>query len=57
MEPFKLGSKVKQLPCKHIYHKKCISIWFAEHNKWYGKPNKKKIFFCSSLFYHTYNKS
>ncbi|ORX75773.1 hypothetical protein BCR32DRAFT_296680 [Anaeromyces robustus] len=33
MEEFKLKSKVKQLPCNHIYHKKCISIWFAEHNK------------------------
>jgi len=33
MEPFKLKSKVKQLPCNHIYHKNCISIWFAEHNK------------------------
>ncbi|ORX43250.1 hypothetical protein BCR36DRAFT_415662 [Piromyces finnis] len=33
MESFKLKTKVKQLPCKHIYHKNCISIWFAEHNK------------------------
>ncbi|KAG4083125.1 hypothetical protein H8356DRAFT_1437192 [Neocallimastix lanati (nom. inval.)] len=34
MEQFILKSKIKQLPCKHVYHKKCISIWFAEHNKW-----------------------
>jgi len=33
MEPFKLNAKVKQLPCSHIYHKNCISIWFADHNK------------------------
>lgn len=32
METFELGSEVKQMPCKHIYHPDCILPWLELHN-------------------------
>ncbi|XP_012575574.1 E3 ubiquitin-protein ligase RZF1-like [Cicer arietinum] len=29
---FKLGSDARQLPCKHIFHEKCILPWLAQNN-------------------------
>lgn len=31
-DEFELRSKVKQMPCKHLYHQDCILPWLAQHN-------------------------
>ncbi|URD90145.1 hypothetical protein MUK42_32764 [Musa troglodytarum] len=32
MDSFDAGEVVKQLPCKHMFHKKCILPWLDSHN-------------------------
>ncbi|KAK8919272.1 E3 ubiquitin-protein ligase RING1-like [Platanthera zijinensis] len=32
MEKFKLGSRVREMPCKHLFHRDCIVPWLARHN-------------------------
>ncbi|XP_035224570.1 uncharacterized protein LOC118197171 isoform X2 [Stegodyphus dumicola] len=32
LEDFHLRQKVKSLPCKHFYHKRCITPWLATNN-------------------------
>ncbi|KAL2651664.1 hypothetical protein R1flu_019792 [Riccia fluitans] len=31
-DDFELGSYVRQMPCKHMYHSDCILPWLAQHN-------------------------
>ncbi|KAL3700132.1 hypothetical protein R1sor_018154 [Riccia sorocarpa] len=31
-DDFELGSNVRQMPCKHMYHSDCILPWLAQHN-------------------------
>lgn len=31
-DEFEWGSKVKQMPCKHLYHPDCILPWLGQHN-------------------------
>lgn len=31
-EPFDLGTEVKEMPCKHLYHSDCILPWLALRN-------------------------
>jgi hypothetical protein len=31
-DEFELGSQVRQMPCKHMYHPDCILPWLAQHN-------------------------
>ncbi|MQM08594.1 hypothetical protein Taro_041451 [Colocasia esculenta] len=31
-DTFEVGTDVKQMPCKHIYHKECILPWLELHN-------------------------
>ncbi|KFM72940.1 E3 ubiquitin-protein ligase RNF115, partial [Stegodyphus mimosarum] len=32
LEDFHLRQKVKSLPCKHFYHKRCITPWLEKNN-------------------------
>jgi len=31
-EDFELGTSALKLPCKHLYHKDCVTTWLKEHN-------------------------
>uniref|UniRef100_A0A0D6R293 RING-type E3 ubiquitin transferase n=1 Tax=Araucaria cunninghamii TaxID=56994 RepID=A0A0D6R293_ARACU len=31
-DEFEIGTEVKQMPCKHMYHSDCILPWLAQHN-------------------------
>ncbi len=31
-DEFEIGSQVRQMPCKHMYHEDCILPWLAQHN-------------------------
>ncbi|CAM6125427.1 unnamed protein product [Calypogeia fissa] len=31
-DEFELGSQVRQMPCKHMYHQDCILPWLQQHN-------------------------
>ena len=32
LENFKIGESITQLPCKHYFHKECLSKWFSLKN-------------------------
>lgn len=31
-DAFELNEQVQRLPCRHLYHKQCISPWLDAHN-------------------------
>ena len=33
LEAYTHGDKLKQLPCKHIYHQRCIDVWLCEKQR------------------------